>query len=141
MAEPIRVQRYNCSSCPRTFSDLPNGLLPVMRWNLQHVFMLAGELLVQPASLHSLSRKYNVSRGALRRLRLRLPLLIMLIHQLSLEAGYIDELQHAPLDPARLKLTSLWPSWNKFSWQLHRALYPLHRHASCDQHNLYHPSG
>jgi hypothetical protein len=103
--------------------------------------MLAGELLVQSTSLRGLSRKYNVSRGALRQLRLRLPLLIMLIHRLSLEAGYLEKLPHAPLDTDRLKLPSLWPSWSEFSWQLRRALYPLHRHAGIDPHDLYHPSG
>ncbi len=112
-----------------------------MRWTWQHVHMLAGELLTQAASLHSLSRRHGITRGALRRLRVRLPLLTMLVRRLSLEAGVPDGKPHTKLDPTLLRQPARWPSWHEFAWQLRHALYPLIRHANGHPHDSYHPSG
>lgn len=79
---PVR----ECLSCGRTFGVLPQGLLPVMRWFLSDVQLIARQIEAGVSS-RQLADRLSLSPGIIRRLRARLPKLEAITQRLSLAAG------------------------------------------------------
>ena len=67
----VSVRRYRCKIKRRTFSLLPDGLLPYCGERTGFVLMCLHALFVQKEALSTLSRRASVARGTLRHLRAR----------------------------------------------------------------------
>lgn len=80
----IDVPRYFCKITGRTFSLLPDALLPYCGVRTGHVLQWLYAIFVQGMSLNTVARQLNVSRGLLRCLKARC---LRAVHRLRL-AGH-----------------------------------------------------
>lgn len=69
--QKVAVPRYRCKLVRRTFSLLPDGLLPYCSVRAGHVFSSLYALLVQKVAVNTLSRTEGMARGTLRHLKAR----------------------------------------------------------------------
>jgi hypothetical protein len=67
----VAIPRYRCKLTRRTFSLLPDGLLPYCGERTGRVLGWLYALCVQKAALSTLSRTVGVARGTLRHLKAR----------------------------------------------------------------------
>lgn len=114
-----------------------------MRWTRSGMLRIEGAL-ASASSLHKAARDTALTRGVLRRLRQRLPLINDTATMLAREEGLFDTISpHAPAGRSSkpLGLPCRWPCWNDFAWRLRQALYPVSRHDFSAPHDMYHPSG
>jgi len=131
-AKTIRVLRYRCLSCRRTFSLLPTDLLPVMRWRLSSV-MRVQKILATGMSLWRAAQRLRVSLGVLLRLSRKLPQLSRLLQDLLRSKGVFNPLAYSFYVTMIL---SLWLRWHHFTAELSHVLYPLLHKALTIPHEM-----
>ncbi len=140
----IKVLRYLCTLCCKTHSRLPDNLLPIIRWRLEHVQVIQIRFL-NGHSICGISKSLSVSRTVINNLKVWLSLAPQKILQLTLAEGLIEipplketlpvklalpPTVDLPAKPYinhptdKLSLTKLWPSWQAFAFTFSRAFYP-----------------
>lgn len=108
----IAVARYRCPIVRRTFSLLPDSLLPYCRSSAGLVLQWLHALLIEGAAVNTIARNAGVTRGMLRYLKARclrtLPKLRLPGHEGALDAASFWSLLTRAGAPAVADLFRLW---------------------------------
>lgn len=114
------MPRFRCNITRRTFSVLPDGLLPYCSLRTALVLSLLDALYLQGAALNTLARTRGVARGVLRSLKARFQRVVSVL-RLPAQAGlpecegafgagaFLDALCRKE----RSSLTALFRSWKE----------------------------
>jgi hypothetical protein len=76
-AEKIRVQRYRCNFTRRTFSLLPDGLLPYHHAQAAGILADLHALFVEERATSTWARRKDAARTTLRRLKARAAMMLL----------------------------------------------------------------
>jgi len=110
----VAVPRYRCKIQRRTFSLLPDGLLPYCGEKTGFVLLCLHALFVRKEALSTLSRRASVARGTLRHLRARFLSVVSVLRLPDREgvldaAGFLEVLA----DTATATVIDLFRSWKE----------------------------
>ncbi len=110
----VSVQRYRCKIKRRTFSLLPDGLLPYCGERTGFVLLCLHALFVRKEALSTLSRRSSVARGTLRHLRARFLSVVSVLRLPEREgaldaAGFLEVLA----DTATATVIDLFRGWKE----------------------------
>lgn len=114
----VAVPRYRCQLTRRTFSLLPDELLPYCSLKTPVVLSLLHALIIEQIALGPLSRRASIPRGTLRRLKARYvrtaPILRLPAHEGALAGGaFLQALfGDSPGEPAPAVI-HLFRSWKE----------------------------
>ena len=108
------VPRYRCKLTRRTFSLLPDGLLPYCGQRTGSVLLWLYALFVQNEALSTLSRRVSVPRGTLRHLKARFLRVVSVLRLPEREgaldaAGFLEVLA----DNAVATVVALFRAWKE----------------------------
>lgn len=108
----VSVPRCRCKITGRTFSLLPDGLLPYCGERTGFVLLCLHALFVQKEALSTLSRRVSVARGTLRHLRKRF-LRVASVLRLPGREGALDPAGFLEVLADRATVVDLFRSWKE----------------------------
>lgn len=122
----IRVQRFFCRPCGGTHSILPDSLLPICRWRLGDILIIAVRFAMGETA-YAISKSLGESLAGLLHLKGWIAKADAVVAALAREMGLMDAEPPRPTTPRpgeALALADRFPTWRAFTHAFSRAFYP-----------------